>query len=248
METPEKPEGLPGETPLDQTAGVPAKALADPSEKQPPPPKKRTIFISHAHQDSAFAMRLAADLRAAGVIVWIDKTRLYGGDSFDDRIRDAIQSNSKFLLVLSPDAVRSKYVKAEWRLALKKEKIVVPVLHLPCEVPWRLDGNQSVDFTSSYDEGFAQLMRAVEQQADDANDVNGKGSEVGGAYPVWWRRHLSFLTTGGLLRPLLALLLMLVIGLTFYFSYWYGPSKTSLSVLATGDHAAVSVHVQNRGE
>ncbi|MBP6016163.1 MAG: toll/interleukin-1 receptor domain-containing protein [Candidatus Promineofilum sp.] len=34
----------------------------------------RQVFISHAHQDAAFAQRLAGDLRARGIPFWISPT------------------------------------------------------------------------------------------------------------------------------------------------------------------------------
>jgi hypothetical protein len=42
-----------------------------------------TYFISCAREDAALALRLARDLRSAGVRVWIDQIAIRAGDTWD---------------------------------------------------------------------------------------------------------------------------------------------------------------------
>src|SRR5262249_51697300 len=50
--------------------------------------------------------------------------------------------------------------------ALRKQKTVIPVLHLDCDIPLRLERHQHIDFRTDYADGLKTLLRAlgVEQQ------------------------------------------------------------------------------------
>ena len=50
----------------------------------------------------------------------------------------------------------------ELSYALKKGKIIVPVLYLQCEIPFRIDRILHSDFTKNYDKGFNDLLRAFD--------------------------------------------------------------------------------------
>ena len=67
--------------------------------------------------------------------------------------------------VLTPDAVRSKWVKRELLFALNQDRYnerIIPLLRKPCEysrLSWTLPDFQLVDFSGSFDLGCRQLMR-----------------------------------------------------------------------------------------
>jgi formylglycine-generating enzyme required for sulfatase activity len=70
------------------------------------------IFVSHSHEDDAFTERFVEDLRRAGAEAWMDKTDL-GAGNFQQRISDALANCSWFVLVLSPAALASPWVRQE---------------------------------------------------------------------------------------------------------------------------------------
>jgi hypothetical protein len=81
------------------------------------------VFISHASADTAFAERLAGDLRSAGADVWIDATHLLGtGGDFLARISRALADRDVFVLVLSPSAIASHWVPDEMNAAIIQYK------------------------------------------------------------------------------------------------------------------------------
>jgi hypothetical protein len=41
------------------------------------------VFLSYASQDAEGAQRISAALRSAGVEVWLDQSKLRGGDAWD---------------------------------------------------------------------------------------------------------------------------------------------------------------------
>lgn len=77
------------------------------------------VFISHASEDTAYAERLATDLRHAGADVWLDATHLGPGD-FVARINAALGARDLLILVLSPAALASKWVPDEMAVGLAR--------------------------------------------------------------------------------------------------------------------------------
>ena len=69
-----------------------------------------SIFLSHNHDDKAFARRLAKDLQQAGIRVWFDEAELKIGDSLIEKIRQGIDEMEYVGVVLSPNSVESPWV------------------------------------------------------------------------------------------------------------------------------------------
>src|SRR5262245_16537867 len=96
-----------------------------------------TIFFSYARADAVFALKLANDLRSAGVNLWIDQLDIPAGDRWDIAVGNALKASPRLLLVLSPAAVESQNVMDEVAFALESNKNIVPVLHRRCDIPFR---------------------------------------------------------------------------------------------------------------
>jgi hypothetical protein len=54
---------------------------------------KPRVFISYSHADSPFVDRLAADLQAAEIDVWVDRWEVKVGDSIINRINSGIHES-----------------------------------------------------------------------------------------------------------------------------------------------------------
>ncbi len=122
-------------------------------------PETTTYFISYAREDTVFATRLAQDLREAGARVWIDQLDIPMGERWDMAIEKALKSSSGLILVLSPDSVGSHNVLDEVSFALEENKRILPVMHKPCELPFRIRRLQYVDMTGDYDKGLKRMKR-----------------------------------------------------------------------------------------
>jgi hypothetical protein len=125
-----------------------------------------SIFLSHNHTDRNFARRLAADLRYAGIHVWVDEAEIKPGDSLFDRLESGLRDSEYVGVVLSPAAVASRWVRVELNAALQMEvrygKIkVIPILLHPCDVPTFLLDKIHIDFTEGqrYHDSAAELIR-----------------------------------------------------------------------------------------
>ena len=132
------------------------------------PPVAATYFISYSRVDSDFVLRLAKDLRNAGIPIWLDQIDIVAGSRWDQAIETALASCSAFIVALSPESIASVNVMDEVSFALDEKKSIFPVLIKPCKVPFRLRRLQAIDFGPGYDSGIAQLLTALRSESPSA--------------------------------------------------------------------------------
>lgn len=127
------------------------------------------FFFSYAREDSEFVLKLARELRKTGATLWLDRLDIRGGQRWDETVQAALKSCQGMLAVLSPHAVASSNVMDEVSYALEEQKHLIPVLYQECAIPFRLRRVQYVDFRSGYEDGFAELLKAlgIEQPTED---------------------------------------------------------------------------------
>ena len=80
------------------------------------------LFISHSSQDDGFVRELQQALGDLGQDVWVDSRELRGGDPLWVEIQKAIEEASAYAIVVSTDALQSKWVGKELRHALEVQK------------------------------------------------------------------------------------------------------------------------------
>ena len=116
-------------------------------------------FLSYSRQgDSDFAMKLARDLRSAGVQIWFDQLDIETGSRWDAAVESALQSATRLIVLLSPTSVASNNVLDEVSYALEEGKRVIPVVVKECAVPLRLRRLHRLDFTRNYDSALRRLI------------------------------------------------------------------------------------------
>jgi hypothetical protein len=119
------------------------------------------FFFSYSRFDSEFVLRLTKDLREAGANVWLDQLDIAPGSRWDKEIERALNDASCMLAILSQKSIDSVNVMDEISYALEENKKVIPILLNKIEPPFRLRRLQHIDFTTSYDKGFLQLINAL---------------------------------------------------------------------------------------
>jgi hypothetical protein len=91
-------------------------------------------FISYARQDGeefATTLRQRLEREEHEITLWQDRTRMEGGVDFEEQIRRAIDAVQFLILVMTPAAMRSKWVEKEWRYAREQGVCVCPVAGAP---------------------------------------------------------------------------------------------------------------------
>lgn len=125
------------------------------------------FFISYSRVDTTFVLKLANDLKNAGVNIWLDQLNIPPGAHWDNEIEAALHSATCVLAIISPQSMESKNAMDEISFALEQDKKVIPVLLTNTETPFRLRRLQRIDFTGEYEKGVNQLLKAI--QIADAN-------------------------------------------------------------------------------
>ena len=84
----------------------------------------REVFLSHASQDHEQAQWLRKILVAHGVPVWFSPHHIQGAHQWQDEIGAALQRCGWFMILLTPHAVKSMWVKRELHYALMEKRYV----------------------------------------------------------------------------------------------------------------------------
>ncbi len=122
------------------------------------------IFISYKSVYAAFTEKLHDDLEAYGLDVWLDKRDIKPGEDWQESIGNALESCAIMIAVITPEAVESRIIQAEWNYFLSKDKPVFPIMLKSCEPPFRLQIIQYTDFTQGYEAGFGKLVTALKEK------------------------------------------------------------------------------------
>jgi hypothetical protein len=125
----------------------------------------REVFLSHASQDHAKARRLRDVLVAHGVPVWFSPHHIRGAQQWQDEIGAALARCAWFMVLLTPHAIRSMWVKRELGYALMQRRYedrIISLLFKKCDssrLPWTLPQFQMIDFTGDYSHACSELLR-----------------------------------------------------------------------------------------
>jgi len=126
---------------------------------------QRKVFLSHSAADRSFVIRLTQVLKRHRVKYWYSARHIKGAQEWHDAIGRGLDECNWFLLVLTPAAVRSLWVKRELAFALRQRRYnehIIPVLLRNCEfqyLSWTLDEFEFIDFTSDFPSACRQLLR-----------------------------------------------------------------------------------------
>lgn len=123
----------------------------------------RDIFISYSRRDQEFVTRLASDLNARVAGVWFDQSTIQLGQKWRDEIMEGIRECKAFIVVLSPDALESRYAREEINKALELGKTIFPVIYRPAKWTGEFESLvrdvQTLDLRSgSYTDNFQKLV------------------------------------------------------------------------------------------
>ena len=152
-----------------QQAALPAPLLAD-----------FQVFTSSSEKDREWVERLIEDLNTMGYLVW-----WYAKDApglpFGNEIRSAIYHTKVFMIILSPDSMKSKHIEEEIRWAEIYDRPIVPLLYRPVSVEERLYGlakGADIDFTddAAYREALDLLAQAIDHYLQKRLEALPKGA------------------------------------------------------------------------
>src|SRR5262245_34721401 len=119
------------------------------------------IFISYKSQELAYAAKIRDQLQAWSYATWLDKDKLKGGHDWQKSIDDALRSSAAVVGIVTPAALKSHMVRAEWSLAFAKGIPFIPLRFDDCELSYPFNSLQYIDFTNDETVAVAQLKAAL---------------------------------------------------------------------------------------
>jgi tetratricopeptide (TPR) repeat protein len=140
---------------------------------------KSTVFLSYSSSLSETATHIELSLKGQGFSVFRDRSMLPPGESFDARIRTAIEESDLFVFLISPESVSpERYTLTELKFAEQKwqhpDGRVLPVFAKPTP-------KESIP-------AFLRAVTVLQPHGDIAAEV---AAEVVRLRRPWWRRMLE---------------------------------------------------------
>jgi pSer/pThr/pTyr-binding forkhead associated (FHA) protein len=127
---------------------------------------KDHIFVSYAREDwETIIAPLTVTLQDAGLSLWVDQYLVQGEEAWMEAIEQALHECWLMLVVVSPQALNSQYVKLEYRYFFNREKPIIPILYKPIDaLPPELSGSRTIRYdTNDPNRAFQRLVFEIMQ-------------------------------------------------------------------------------------
>lgn len=122
---------------------------------------KPRVFISYSSKDQKIADQVFLQLNQSGHPVWLNTQSIPKGEHWYDEMVKGLRETDLLILIVSENAVASKWVTEEWKTFMKMNKKIIPILHKKCKVPKAI---QKLEMIKTADENwYYKLLKAIEQ-------------------------------------------------------------------------------------
>jgi small GTP-binding protein len=123
-------------------------------------------FLSYNSADKTIAIQLGRRLLDKGINVWLDKWEILAGESITSKIEEGIDNATAFIILMSRNSMKSKWVKEELRIAIQRrlerpEFSLIPILLEDCDIPGFLRDYVHIDWRSPTEEAFKYLLQSL---------------------------------------------------------------------------------------
>jgi len=119
------------------------------------------IFISYAHKDKEFVLKLYEELRRLPFDILWDQHELQVGDNIKKKTDELLSSSDYLLFVSSKNSTESQWATIELKKAQNMKKKILPVVIDESMPPDIIKQILYADFTSSFEDGMSKLVRAL---------------------------------------------------------------------------------------
>lgn len=139
------------------------------------------VFIAYVIEDLIQARRLCEDLRANGILPWLDQDQLLPGQNWPQAIQRAIEASDIFVACFSTKAIsKTGQFQNELRYALAYARkmpldsiFMIPVRLDACTIPARMTKQvQYVDVFPDWDRGIKRLARSIHRATRERRPIH----------------------------------------------------------------------------
>jgi len=147
------------------------------------PEESFDVFVSYSHADAGWVTVLADNLERLGLHVFLDEYEFGAGDVLVHALDDGLRRSKAGVLVVSPEAMRSAWVRNEYAVlmqrAVESGQRLVPVLLRDADLPPLLAARVWVDFRAATDDAgyraavatLAGALRGERRPRPEAGDA-----------------------------------------------------------------------------
>ena len=176
------------------------------------------IFISYSHEDKEYVHKLVDSIKDRGIDAWIDD-RIDHGARWPKVIEEKLENCKVLVLVMTSNSSDSDWVQKELTRALRKKKMILPLL-LEGDEPWfSVENIQYEDVTdgklpperfynrltslSSKSSGYYKIdwesFSAEKQELEDGYEIKKKDKidEIRSGIKNWIPKKMTFLLKVG---------------------------------------------------
>lgn len=108
------------------------------------------IFIAYAREEwESLAAPMTLALQDAGLHVWVDQYLAQGSDDWRLAVEQALDECWLMVLLVSQNAMDSSHVRMQYRVFVKRNKPIIPVLYGDAKLPAELSRMRAITHDSS---------------------------------------------------------------------------------------------------
>ena len=107
--------------------------------------RQHDVFLSYARENSDAMAQIKAALQAEGIRVWTDDDLAIGTPNWVSEIDANLRAAGAIVVLCSPAANQSQWVREEWLMAQRLELGIFPVLLAGDGFPFGLQSRQGID-------------------------------------------------------------------------------------------------------
>ncbi len=141
---------------------IPRRKNIVPSVQLHPKNSRHRIFVSYSREDREFANWVKDSLASDTYETWIDHNNIKASQIWLLAIEAALKSCDAMVLVLSPAALKSPFVHAEYLAIINMGKPLIPVLYKECEIPFILNPIHHINYVTDPDSTIKQIKDTLD--------------------------------------------------------------------------------------
>lgn len=182
------------------------------------------VFISYSSKDSSAAKNIAEMLRENGIEPWLAEDQILPGDRISEKIQKAIKGSEYFVVLLSQNSLKSKWVSTELGAALRKAtgktgSRIIPVILEDVQLPTDIRDILYIDLRENFQEGVEKVIFAVSQPTPPDTESLSNIVDTEQVAKELEKEQIRFKGAGYLITTILGVATLIVSGISSVSSF-----------------------------